>query len=63
MQNQALPVPALGWAGWEKQQTELLSAEPSSTHFSCIVGFSRSGKLFKKKYLPQIEHLLDMMEK
>lgn len=60
------------WAGWdgngrggENQQTHLLSTKHNSTHFSCIVGFSRSSKLFKKKkkYLAQMEHLLDMMEK
>lgn len=63
------PSPA-AWAGWdgnerggENQQTDLLSTKHDSTHFSCIVGSSRSSKLFKKKYLAQIEHLLDMMEK
>lgn len=46
----------------EKNNKHLLSTKQNSKHFSCIVGSSRSSKLFKK-YLAQIEHLLDMMEK
>lgn len=46
----------------KKQQTYLLSTKQNSKQFSCIVGSSRSRKLFKK-YLAQIEHLFDMMEK
>lgn len=45
----------------EKQQTDLLSTKQNSKHFSCILGFPGNGRLFKK-YLAQIEHLLDMME-
>lgn len=54
------PSPA-AWAGWdgngrggESQQTDLLSTKHNSTHFSCIVGSSRSSKLFKKNTWPKL---------
>lgn len=38
----------------EKQQTDLLSTKQNSKHFSCILGFSRSSRLFKKNTWPKL---------
>jgi hypothetical protein len=60
---------SLAPTGWEIEVSEGKNNKQISClqsraqkHFSCILGFSRSSRLFKK-YLAQIEHLLDVMEK